>query len=857
MIPDTEVWAHPELERIKRATSDLHQRILVLHKHQPATPGEIQNIKAELDSMLDYMMLGDNDPLPEDELLGYKAKIYRLIETGVGLTLEDTDPSITTDMDELKELDMNTWLVMKRAQETEASYTATQRMTETLLEMNELHTDIMQQAALILKEMKLNKGADLASFQRGSFEQVKGQIRTLYPLTELPDDMLENWATFIHKANVESTTAWDEMVVVVNKMPLRGADMLQGAVKVMKTMSREKAQRHLERNDSFIKWMKLTDTTQNLVQQVKNYQLSVEDVLELRDPGIRSPKAARTMGMSARELANIRNPDLMSDDVWENGVVALVRDPHGYSSMFALSHTFGNIGYAGFAYTWEFIIDDLTMYGGEGTAAIALGAADKVLAERGISKEQVIRAAIIYLEQYITSPHGQKAIAQVASPVTGGYQVYRTTKDVYNLIRTREMSAATGVGMSSAIMLLSWINELAWGGELTHRMARVGRGFDSVTDVQQHLQEFMEWANAQFLANKMPEAQMDAIMKQCLQMLDLIDESNASWEAHVDDAIELLRGQVADHRLNKLKKDVHSPLNYRQAAKVWHEGVDSVVPWLRPWRPVTTIIGSHFPKAQLIRGVLYPVLNWGVNGLSKTFPTLAMPAHWLTGGIVSSTGAVTAGAFAYDFIYNDLENTRQALEPMAQVMDKYSSTDYELAEEMSFKPSSWARTLNETLPPWSFSAPNSHWIDLSNAVMNVATFPVDYIMGNDRSSEESAYHFADQYVSRTLLGHKKSYVGTAVKTVLSPVYNAGETYFSTFLDAITNRPTQGLFELSAHTAGGTRVAHEMTKEGEYKWVSSGGKHEYPVRLKTDIPFKPADAPPPKKAKKKKGAPTTF
>ena len=811
------------IEQLRTGKPELYKEILMLtHSGKPDLTKDIETLEQKC-------IQQELQPDQIEEVKKYVAGRHPLPSYSAG-----ADNDIEVAMDQLAEEDLSAWKTLKRGQQGDASLTAVEHMTETLDIMHKLPSPTMQQAALLLNQVLIEKEVDLTNFPRGSFDQIKSKLRSVYTTSELPDDMLQNYATHIHKATLESDDAWELMTGVAYEIPLKGADMLQGAVKVLKAVSYEKSQQFLTKNDVFIRWMKRDSMVRNLNGLVKRYQLSVEDIMELRNPKIHSPKAAKMIAMSSEDLNNLRDTNLMPDEVWEKGILAIVKDPEGYAHLYPLMQTGSNLGWAGLYFLWEFIIDDLTFNGGYNTIAIILGHGDKILAERNIPKEQVVRAAIIYLERYITSPDGQKAIATVGSPIFGGYQVYRTSKDIYNLIRTGDMSERLTRGMSVSIMLLAWINELAWGGELTHRMVQVSRGLDSVADVQKEIEAYMVWAQTQFMYEKISEAEMDTILNKSLSVLELIDDSNPDWEAHIDDAIELLRGYTSQDRLNKMQMDVHSHLNYRHIAKAWHNGVDDAVTTLRPWRPVTSIVGGAFPKAQLVRGLFYPALNGIINGWpGRTFPRLVMPAKWLSGGVISSTLTYFAGSELYDMTYNDFETTRQMLEPAARALDEFWGVDFEKAEKTGIAPLSMSRIINETLPALSLSSPNSYWINSTNFIMGLSTRFIDNLYDKNPESEGSLTHWTNKTITHSLFGHKNSAVGYVLKAIAAPVYNAAVTTISASLDAVFNRPPQALFELGySHTAG-TTITHNMTREEEYKWIGTGAHYKYPAQLKLD------------------------
>ena len=814
------------LEKIRLQSFEDHQKLMHMIKSQQMT----DDLAVTLDAI--------------HATVAERRLINQLVQGTIKITTPGTSagkvPLVTEDGD----FDLTAYLIGKADEQSAGA-----RMTAALQYLNQQLPELeMQQGALILKDAVLQKGARLDSFPHNDLETVKAHLRTLYPSTELSDEQLDNSATYIVNGMKTRENGWEVMTQAVNDMPVLEEDLLKSSVKQLRAMSTQQAEIFLRSHDAFKKWIRHSEQVNKMVSLVRSHQLSVADLEEIRNTGIRSPRAATMLAMSADDVVRFRDKTLMPDDVW-NDIIEAVKSPAPYSAGFVTYRTSINIASALYAFIWEFFIDDMTRFGGTGSIAILLGAADKQLEEVGIPKEMVMRTMLIYLEEYITSPDGQKLMAKV-SPLFGIYQVNRVRKDVFDLIVTKEMSTATGQGMSVVFLLLTWLNELAWGGPLTHQMVLVARGLDSVIQLQQHLKAYIKDANTQFRYGKISSDELYNILQQSISALDLIDETNPHWEDHIDNAIALLRGRVPDEDLNKLQHEIHHGYQYRRIARGWHNMVDWTSETLAPWRPVTTVIGGSFPKALLARGILHPALLWGASGFGKSFPPLAIPSRLMLGGVLSSTGFILGMQLLYDGIYNDFDSVRETFYPVVNKLDRAMGIDFEKAAELGMTPYSFSKTLNDTTRYLSFSAPGNVWTKL----LNMPAYLMDKVISNDPNSEHSlTYHF-DRTVTRTLLGHQHSFIGSAAKsagftalsatgTSLGYVVQAGyQAYLKmtgTATPTLVRRKPGLQFDLKYSEAYPTHFAGNSSetlprsdkKKGEYQWVSAGGKSRY--RLRTD------------------------
>ena len=815
------------VERIRTHSSDNHRKLMYMI--------ESQEITEELDDTLKD--IGATDA--ETKL------IQQLIHGTIKITAPpsaDDAPMMTEDGD----FDLPVYYLAKADE-----HSATLRMTHTLQYLDANVPDFeMQQAVLILKDAVITKGLDIDDLPHESPSSIKMHFRTIYDDPELSDDMLDNTASWIFRGAQKSANSWAEISRAVNEIPLLKGDMLKPAVKQMRHQSAEQAKQFLNSNTAFKHFMHRSELVKKMVTLVRNYHLTVEALEEIRDSNIKNPNAAKLLALTDDEVALLRSRESMPNDVWASMMEAL-KDSGSLGFKATAWYTSKNITHALYAFIWEFFIDDMTRYGGTGSIAITLGAANSWLEQLGIPKEMMVRAMMTYLEEYITSPEGQKHMAML-SPLLGAYQVNRVRKDVYDLIVTKEMSTTTGQGMSAAFLLLTWLNELAWGGPLTHQMVLALRAGDSVVSLQDHLKAYIREANTQFRYKKITSDELQEILQTCVTALDNIDESNPDWESHIDDSIEILRGRAPDEDLDKLKHQIHHGYQYRRIAKGWHNGVDRVSEALSPLRPITHVVGDSFPKAMLARGILHPALLWGARGAGKAFPLLEIPSRLMLGGVVSSTGLALGTQLVWDGMYNDFNGIRKAFYPVANMVDRHLfGINFERADELGLTPYSLSKTLNDTTSYLSFSAPGNMWMGMANT----PAYLLDTVIGSDPNSEESLTHSFDQTITSKVLGHQHSYIGAAAKWTGSTIASYIGTGLGTLLwgahqayhrltGSVTpeqsEREPGKQFDLQHHDKDATSLSylnltapeHRDKKKGVYSWFNAGGPSQY--QLRTDL-----------------------
>ena len=662
-----------------------------------------------------------------------------------------------------------------------------EQVTEVLATLPNVREEL---AALMMKKIKDERGLVFEAVPESAAVIVE-HIRSAYG-TKLSTQEATDMGKGIYEGLTNNDQSLERIIKAMAEMPDVSPEAYEGALSQRAIVNKKLGTAILANNEAFRKLVSNDPKVQGLVSAVHNYQLTVPELDEIRQwtPAKPIPKAAHYVGMNGQQLLHYSDPELFSDDLWKNVVMKWANDPQLFSSSFAFTQTGKNALDVSGRILSEWILDDLTLYGGTGTIAVMLGHADALLENMGYTRENVAKAALDAIHKGLLSTQTQQ-VASWISPVLGAYQVNRVWKDASTLLTTPDVATAQAAKNASSFLVLSFLNDLAWGGHLTGRMALAFRGFNQLTNVVIHLENRIKVAKARFVAGQLSETDMQRTVRNDMNNISRLANIGDDWKEVGKEVVETLRGFVDASELDGYIAYIDSSYSYQANKISWEQGVANVSGILKYARPATTI-ASSYPKYLLAKSILSPLVNYGLN--NPTAGWLAkLPAKLLGAGALQGTASVYAGLTIYDGMYNNFDTTVNTFLPWIKTWDTYvGGIDFQKAREQGVEePVSWTRTIKEVAPRLSMSAPNSLWITGTNAVAGSLAQGVDYLRGYAPASAESWTTSADK-MAHTLFGHSNSALGYLADTryigyAFTPFTVAGNAMTSVY-DHFFNHP---------------------------------------------------------------------
>ncbi|OED42906.1 hypothetical protein ACH42_11510 [Endozoicomonas sp. (ex Bugula neritina AB1)] len=399
---------------------------------------------------------------------------------------------------------------------------------------------------------------------------------------------------------------------------------------------------------------KCLDISNTLETKLRRLEMSPEDVLAIFDETIpiESIHSNLMQSLSLSDIAVYRAHNKGKSDSWKKIIQKIVNDSSYTYRHSALKSAGNGLRIMADLYL-ESLLDQLTYQPTDAYFALIATGIGQKLQDKGVTNEQIERNVIRSLFLLLSSRQGQKGlklIRPVLMAFQGGRSYYALQavnlmgpETAHNIINVKGLSVNR---WALENLLMSYIRDIADKGLTTKAMGNVLQYWDPIEvlidAIQDEMDKIVDFQRNGNISQEEAITQLTELHKHKRNL----DWSNPNWEQYFNENKHVLSAMISPAQLENMEEKLASTWNARSNKASFDNTVDSVVPYVQPFRPITQASKVNLYHA-MAAGALNPITSaHRFLGQMKAIASAVPVAAGATAAGATAAGAAAAGATA-------------------------------------------------------------------------------------------------------------------------------------------------------------------------------------------------------------------